>query len=108
MKILNIKDMKDGWFVGGFEPTAYFTKDFEVNYRTHPAGQKWHMHYHTTTTEINLLVSGRMIMQDKELTTGDIFIVEPWEISDPVFLEDTTVICVKTPSGNDKKVIQHG
>ena len=58
MKILNIKDMHDGWFIGGFEPTAYHTKDFEVNYRTHPAGQKWDMHYHTTTTEINLLVSG--------------------------------------------------
>jgi hypothetical protein len=33
MKILNIKDMKDGWFVGGFEPTAYFTKDFEDLYK---------------------------------------------------------------------------
>ena len=27
MKILNFQNMKGGWFIGDFEPTAYKTKD---------------------------------------------------------------------------------
>ena len=107
MKILKLKDMSNGWFVGGFEPTAYYTKDFEVNYRVHKAGEKWDIHYHSVVTEINLLIKGKMTMQGKTLESGDIFIVEPWEISDPIFLEDCEVICVKTPSNNDKHVIRN-
>jgi hypothetical protein len=107
MIIKRIEDMKSGWFVGGFEPTAYYTKEFEVNYRVHPAGQNWDMHYHSKVTEINLLIKGKMTMQGKELNSGDIFIIEPWEITDPIFIEDCELICVKLPSENDKKVIVH-
>lgn len=107
MKILKLKDMSNGWFIGGFEPTAYYTKDFEVNYRIHKAGEKWDAHYHTTVTEINLMIKGKMAIQNKILEGGDIFILEPWEIADPIFLEDCEVICVKTPSSNDKQVIRN-
>ena len=107
MKVMRIEDMHSGWFVGGFSPTAYYTKDFEVNYRIHPAGQKWDTHYHTVVTEINLLIKGKMTLQGKELNSGDIFIMEPYEITDPVFIEDCEIICVKTPSDNDKKVIKN-
>lgn len=106
MKVLKIADMNSGWFVGGFEPTAYYTKDFEVNYRVHPKGQEWPTHYHTDVTEINLLIKGKMTIQNKELNGGDIFIIEPWEITDPVFLEDCEIICVKTPSKNDKVIVK--
>lgn len=102
MKIYKLEDMKAGWFVGGFNPTAFYTKDFEVNYRIHPKGQVWGDHYHTKVTEINLLVRGRMTLQDKELVSGDIFVIEPWEITNPVFLEDCEIVCVKVPSINDK------
>lgn len=102
MKVLKLADMKQGWFVGGFEPTAYYTKDFEVNFRLHPKGQDWPKHYHTEVTEINLLIRGRMTLQNRELVGGDIFIIEPWELTDPVFLEDCEIICVKTPSSDDK------
>lgn len=102
MKILNIEDMVGGWFVGDFEPTAYKTKDFEVSYKLHPKGQEWDIHYHTDVTEINYVIKGNMVLQGKTLKTGDIFILEPYEIADPNFLEDTEIICVKTPSINDK------
>lgn len=102
MKIRHINEMKGGWFVGNFEPTAYKTEQFEVSYKLHPKGQEWDIHYHTDVTEINYLIKGRMILQNKELQTGDIFILEPFEIADPNFLEDTEIICVKTPSINDK------
>ena len=106
MRLLKLSDMTDGWFVGGFEPTAYFTKDFEVNYRLHPKGQFWETHYHTDVTEINLLIRGKMTIQDQEINSGDIFVIEPRDITDPIFLEDCEIICVKTPSLNDKVVIE--
>ncbi len=94
--------MKGGWFVGDFEPTSYKTSEFEVSYKIHPKDEKWDIHYHHTVTEINLIIKGRMIIQGKELIKGDIFILEPYEIADPNFLEDTEIICVKTKSINDK------
>lgn len=106
MKVHKIADMVSGWFVGGFEPTVHYTEDFEVNYRLHPAGQHWDTHYHTKVKEINLLVRGKMTLQDQELNAGDIFVLEPWEIANPVFLEDCEVVTVKVPSGNDKVVVK--
>lgn len=102
MIVKNIKDMVGGWFVGDFEPTAYRTKDFEVSYKLHPKGQEWDIHYHTDVTEINYVIKGKMFLQNTELKTGDIFILNPFEIADPEFIEDTEIICVKTPSVNDK------
>ena len=43
-----------------------------------------------------------MTLQNKLLTSGDIFTLEPFEIADPEFLTDCEIICVKTPSANDK------
>jgi quercetin dioxygenase-like cupin family protein len=101
MRIEKLKDMQGGWFVGNFTPTAH-KADFEVCYKFHPKGDVWDIHYHDTVTEINLLVRGKMRMQNRLLEAGDIFIIEPYEISDPEFLEDCEVVVVKTPSANDK------
>ena len=106
MKTFRLEEMSRGWFIGNFTPTCYQTDDFEVNYRTHKAGEEWEVHYHTKTTEINLITKGKMLFNGKELSEGDIFIVEPWQISDPVFMEDTTVVCVRVPSKNDKQVVK--
>jgi len=102
MKVDRIENMKGGWFVGNFEPSAYKTSDFEVSYKLHPAGEKWDYHYHTEVTEINYLVRGEMTLQNKLLTSGDIFTLQPFEIADPTFHTDCEIICVKTPSTNDK------
>ena len=105
MKIFKLEDMKSGWFIGNFQPTAYSTPHFEVNYRTHRADEEWPHHYHTSSTEINLIVSGKMVFNGVTLVEGDIFTVEPYQISDQEFVEDTTVICVRVPSCQDKIVV---
>lgn len=105
MQILKFGDMKGGWFVGNFEPTAFKTDAFEVSYKIHPKGEAWDHHYHHTVTEINMLIEGKMIIQGKHLQSGDIFILNPYEVADPTFLEDCRIICVKTPSANDKVII---
>ena len=40
MKVYKLADMDEAG-LGRFYPTAYKTKDFEVNYRTHIAGEQW-------------------------------------------------------------------
>tara|TARA_Y100000592_G_scaffold87559_1_gene142257 strand:+ start:1045 stop:1365 length:321 start_codon:yes stop_codon:yes gene_type:complete len=98
VKIFKIKDMHMGWFAGNFEPTAYKTEKFEACHRIHLKGEVWDRHTHKIGTEINLLVKGKMKMCGSILETGDIFIVMPGEISDPEFLEDCEIVCIKTPS----------
>jgi hypothetical protein len=102
MKVDKLNRMIGGWFVGNFDPAAYKTDQFEVSYKSHPKGESWDLHYHHTVTEINLLVRGEMILQGRNLKSGDIFILEPFEIADPEFLQDCEIVCVKVPSENDK------
>jgi hypothetical protein len=102
-----IENMKGGWFVGNFEPTAYKTDAVEVSYKVHKKNEKYDVHYQTKIMEINLLTKGKMIIQDIELNAGDIFIIPPYEIADPVFLEDCEVVCVKIPGiVNDKVIVE--
>ena len=101
MKINHIDHMVRGWFVGAFEPTAWHSAHVEVGYRVHEAGiRDWH--YHTHVTEVNLIISGEMIIQGQHLKAGDIFELAPYEVTDPEFLTDCGIVCVKFPSMNDK------
>ena len=98
MKILNFQNMKGGWFIGDFEPSILKSKDFEVAILFHPKGEKWQKHFHKEAVEINVLLTGKMIINEKLLLPGNIFLIEKNEIADPEFLEDCTIVCVKTPS----------
>lgn len=97
MKITKITDYHRGWFVGNFEPSMFNTDQFEVGVLQHKKGEEWPCHYHTGH-EINYLLSGKMVIQDTIITSGDVFMFEPYEIANPKFLEDCTVVVVKTPS----------
>ena len=55
-------------------------------------------HYHKEGIEYNILISGKMVIQGTELNAGDVFVLDRYEVADPVFLEDCKVVCVKTPS----------
>jgi hypothetical protein len=46
-----------------------------------------------------------MKMQDKIIKGGDIFILYPYEIADPEFIEDCEVVCVKIPGIRGDKVV---
>lgn len=107
MIIKKLNDSVGGWYIGNFPNAAYQTKGFEVSYKVHKKGEVWDWHYHEHLDEINLLVSGRMIIKNTELISGDIFIFEPMEIADPVFLEDCHIVCIKAPNlTNDKVVVK--
>ena len=98
MKLSNIKNMTRGWFIGDFEPSILRTKDFEVGVLIHKKGEVWPKHYHALSTEYNLLLEGSMTIQNTLINSGDIFILDPMEIADPIFHEDCRVLCIKVPS----------
>ena len=100
--------MVGGWFVGDFEPSSYKTKDFEVCYKYHSKGEIWDTHYHKKATEINLLVKGSMKINGVTLKEGLIFIIDPFYISTPEFLEDCELVVIKTVSDqNDKYLVKN-
>ncbi len=105
MQIYKLDSMKGGWFVGNFSPSVFQTQDFEVCYKKHHKGEKWDTHYHEKITEINLLVKGKMEINDVTISEGDIFVIPPFYISKPNFLEDCEIVIVKTPSITSDKII---
>lgn len=90
--------MKGGWFIGNFDPSVFRTSDFEIGYKFHSKGEIWDVHYHKRAVEITYIIKGKMKIQNKLLTSGDIFTIFPGEIADPEFLEDCEVVIIKTPS----------
>lgn len=98
MNVTKITDYVRGWFIGDFEPSLLRTSDFEVGIMSHKKDEKWPAHYHKESVEYNVLTAGKMIVQGRELNSGDVFVFEKGEIADPIFLEDCTIVVVKVPS----------
>ena len=105
MKVFELADFWGGWFCGNFEPSVLKTDAFEIAYKTHPAGETWPTHYHRIATEINVVIKGCIRVQGQNFTAGQIFVMEPLDIADPEFIEDTDMIVIKTPSVSDDKIL---
>ena len=105
MKKYNYKDMKLGWFVGDFIPSAFETKDCEVAVKNYNAGDSEENHFHKVATEITLILNGKIKMNEKEFSEGDIIVIEP---NEPVKFEaitDVTNVVVKIPSVKGDKYL---
>ena len=86
-----------GWFIGDFDNAIYRTKDFEVTYQKNPRSQTA-SHVHKLAHEITLVISGRQICNGEMFVAGDICVLEPGDISQIEYLEETEVVTIKTPS----------
>ncbi len=86
-----------GWFIGDFEGSVWPTKDFEVTYQKNPRSQTA-SHIHKIAHEITLVISGRQICNGQMFEAGDICILEPGDISQIEYLEETEVVTIKVPS----------
>lgn len=104
MKVAKLSDSIGGWFIGNFDRAAYKTNSFEVSLKEHSQGEKYGWHYHQHVDEINLVIKGKIVMHGQEFGPGDIFIMEPYDIADPEFIEDCTIICVKAPNITNDKI----
>lgn len=95
-----------GWLIGDFEPNIKRTTNYEIGILNHKQNEKWGFHYHEKTTELNILLSGEMIINNIQIKKYTIFIFEKNMISCPLFLTDCVVLCIKIPSfPNDKTII---
>lgn len=105
MKTARLDDMTKGWFVGNFEPTLYKTNDVEVAVKSYKAGDSESRHYHKIATEITVVVSGKIKMNNTEYTVGDIIVMEPGEETDFEALTDAVNAVVKLPGANNDKYL---
>jgi quercetin dioxygenase-like cupin family protein len=107
MQKFRIENMKRGWFIGDFEPAALKTNFFEVGFGHHKKGDRWDKHYHKLATEITLVIKGKVQINNDIFIEGDIFVIEKNEIVEPLFLEETNYVVVKTISDkNDKYIVE--
>jgi len=106
MKIAHIEQFTKGWFVGNFDPSL-LKADFEVGLHQHKAGEFHQDHFHKLGTEINVMIEGRLLLNGNEFGPGEIFVLEPYEISQVEYLTDVKLIVVRDISDpNDKYEVE--
>ena len=92
--------------MGKFTPTVLSTNDVEVAVKRYKKGDYEASHYHKIATEITVIVSGRVRMNNIEYGPDDIIVMEPNESTDFECLEDNTVnVVVKFPGVNNDKYL---
>jgi hypothetical protein len=103
MKSFKLSDSGSrGWFIGDFDGAVHRTKDFEVTYQKNLRSQTA-SHIHKLAYEITLVISGSQICNGQIFKAGDICMLEPGDISQIEYLEETEVVTIKTPSIPDDK-----
>lgn len=106
MNIYKLEDFTRGWFIGDFSPSILRTQDVEVAVQKFSKGEKEREHYHRIAREITLIISGRAVMFDKVIETGEIVEVLPGESTGFEALEDCITLVVKHPGAiNDKYLV---
>lgn len=103
MRVEKLDDMTRGWFVGNFEPSVLQTSDVEVAVKRYAEGAFEESHYHKIATEITLVLSGKVVMFEREFSEGDIVVVEPEDETSFLALSDVVTVVVKHPGANNDK-----
>ena len=104
MEKYNLKDMKFGWFVGQFSPSVFKTETCEVGYKQYKKGEKdSKKYYHKKATEITLIVSGKIKLNETIYRKDDIVVISPNEAVSFECLTNVNTIVIKLPGTlNDK------
>ena len=107
MQVDQLNDMTRGWFVGDFNPAVLNTKAFEVGVKHYKAGDSEQKHVHKVATEITVVVSGTVKMNDQLFSDGDIITLKPGEACKFEAMTDAINVVVKTPSVmGDKYIVE--
>ena len=109
MIVRSLNDMVGGWMVGDFEPTCLKTSACEVACKHYEAGASEAAHVQRIAVEVTLIASGRVTMNGRTFSIGDIIVLEPGDLTDFQALENTTTVVVKLPSvAGDKYLVGAG
>jgi mannose-6-phosphate isomerase-like protein (cupin superfamily) len=102
MRISSLNDCFKGWFVSAFGSAAY-KDNFEVAIKRYKAGEYESAHKHMVATEITVIVSGIVHMNEKTYRENDIIVIEPGESTDFRCLTDVITCVVKNKSVDGDK-----
>jgi dTDP-glucose pyrophosphorylase len=105
--IYDLKDFKNGWFIGDFEPSILKNSGVELAVMNKKKGVGIHdFHYHENCIEINVLIKGKMKVNNKIINENNIFVFNPYVPSVYEYIEDCTFVVFKNkPSNNDKIIM---
>ena len=106
MRKFRLEDMTRGWFIGNFEPAVLRSEAAEVAVQKYGAGDYEARHHHKVATEVTLIVSGEVEMNNVRYSAGDIVVIEPGEATDFRALSDAVTVAVKLPSVKNDKYVQ--
>ena len=106
VKISKLDDYTRGWIIGDFEPSLLKNSGVELAVMHRKKGvDANNFHYHEKCTEINVLVKGRILLNDRIISENEIFVFTPNVPSICNFLEDCTFVVFKNTSSIYDKVI---
>lgn len=103
MDSYNIDNMFKGWFIGDFEPSLCKTQDVEVGVKEYKSGEYEPHHYHKIATEFTVIIDGKVEMNGKSYSTGDIIKIMPNEVTDFKAITNTKTVVVKIPGAKNDK-----
>ncbi len=108
MKHYSLQNFTKGWVIGDFSPSVLKTDLFEVAIHEHGAGCETFPHFHKETTELTVVISGSVRVNGITLGEGQMWIYDPFDVSDVQFLEDTKLVVVRWPSKPGDKFLIEG
>lgn len=101
----NLRDFQRGWVVGNFDPSIEKIEGCEVSIMHHKMGEETTPHLHTSSREINIVISGELLVDNKTITSNEIFTYNANEISNVEFLSDAILCIIRVPSAPYDKII---
>jgi hypothetical protein len=105
MIVNKIDEFIKGWFVGDFSPVLLHSKDYEIAVKWFKAGEKEPLHKQILATEITVVVAGQIRLGGEIFSKGDIITILPGEFAEFESITDSSLVCVKTPSLPNDKVL---
>ena len=105
MQVNKINEFTKGWFVGDFSPALIHSKDYEIAVKWFKVGEREPLHKQNMATEITVVIMGQIRLGGENFTKGDIITIPPGEFTEFESITDSTLVCVKTPSLPNDKVL---
>jgi quercetin dioxygenase-like cupin family protein len=105
MQVNKIDEFTKGWFVGNFSPVLIHSSDYEIAVKWFKAGEKEPLHRQIIATEITVVVAGEIRLGGKVFSQGDVVTIPPGEFAEFESITDSALVCIKTPSLPNDKVL---
>ena len=98
MQIYNLNNFTGGWVIGDFNPAIINSKEVEVAIKKYKKGDYEPEHYHKLATEITIIVSGKVRMNNQIFTENQIVLIDKNDKTDFFAIRDSTTCVIKMPS----------